>query len=504
MFLKKKCTRFEIPSIWKVQNPKKFMTPNLVAPDKSSAPVPKISWYIWRLSLIVGFGGFLFGIDTAVVSGAISMIAKQFALGVDMEGWVVSSTVLGCVAGTVSSGWLADRFGRVPALRLAAVLFLVSTLGSALAASASQLVILRILGGLGIGIASVVGPLYIAEICPPQIRGRMIALYQLAITVGILCAFGSNAVILRWGGYLAGDVPQLQWMLAAEPWRGMLGACAIPSVLFLVMVFFIPESPRWMFLKRGDAGRALSLLKRLLGEQEAAQEVEAIRASVVEDAQQGSWRELFSQRLRRRLVIGVCMTIFGNLSGINVIMYYAPKLLAASGSDAQSALDGTVMIGICNIVFTFVAIVFVDRLGRRPLLLAGVSGCAVGLLSAAFFFTRGGTALLLPLLLHVACFAFSYGSIGWIVTSELFPNRIRARAAGLVTMFGWGTGFLISQSLPRLLAAMGGSGVFMIYGSATVLAVAFIWWMVPETKGRTLEEIEQMFNKAQANDGPAL
>ena len=321
----------------------------------------------------------------------------------------------------------------------------------------------------------------------------MIALYQLAITVGILAAFASNAVILRWGEHLTGGQALMHWLLVAEPWRGMLGACAIPSAFFVAMVLFIPESPRWIFLKRGDTGLAHNLLKRLLGEEEAAHEVEAIRASVVDDAQQGSWRELLSQRLRRPLIIGVCMTIFGNLSGINVIMYYAPKLLAASGSDAQSALDGAVMIGICNIVFTFVAVALVDRLGRRPLLLAGVSGCAVGLLSAAFYFSRGGMLLLLPLLLHVACFAFSYGSIGWIVTSELFPNRIRARAAGLVTMFGWGTGFFISQSLPRLLATLGGSGVFAFYGSATAIAVAFIWLMVPETKGRTLEEIEQMF-----------
>jgi MFS transporter, SP family, arabinose:H+ symporter len=479
------------------------MQSNIVSTEPASASGYKTSWYIWTLSLIVGFGGFLFGIDTAVVSGAIGMIAKQFVLGVDMEGWVVSSTVLGCVAGTVGSGWMADRFGRVPALRLAGILFFVSTLGSALVTSAAQLVAMRIMGGLGIGIASVVGPLYIAEICPPQVRGRMISLYQLAITVGILAAFASNAVILRWGESITAGHSVLHWMFVSEPWRGMLGACAIPSALFLGMVLFIPESPRWMFLKRGNTDRALSVLKRLLGEEEAAHEVAAIRASVAEGANQASWGELFSPRLRKRLMIGVCMTIFGNLSGINVIMYYAPKLLAASGSDAQAALDGAVMIGVANIVFTFVAVALVDRLGRRPLLLIGVSGCAIGLLSAAFFFSKGGMVLLLPLLLHVACFAFSYGSIGWIVTSELFPNRIRARAAGFVTMFGWGTGFLISQSLPRLLDSLGGTGVFAFYGSATAVAVAYIWWVIPETKGRTLEEIEGMFTKDPAKKSTA-
>jgi SP family arabinose:H+ symporter-like MFS transporter len=453
----------------------------------------KTSLYILMLCSIVGFGGFLFGIDTAVVSGAIGMIVKQFGLGVDMEGWVVSSTVLGCVAGTVGSGWLADRFGRRSILRLAGLLFLVSTLWSALVGSAAQLVVARILGGLGIGITSVVGPLYIAEICPPNVRGRMIALYQLAITVGILFAFASNAAILHWGTALAGGHPMLQWLLVTESWRGMLGSCAIPSALFVGMILLVPESPRWLFLKHGDPQRPLALLRRLLGEEEAVREVEAIRASVDEHCQEASWGELFSRQMRRRLVIGVGMTIFGNLSGINVIMYYAPKLLAASGADTQSALNGAVAIGVVNIIFTFVAIALVDRLGRRPLLLAGVGGCAVGLLSAALLFGRhGGLAVLLPVLLHVACFAFSYGAIGWIVTSELFPNRIRGRAAGLVTMFGWSTGFLISQSLPRLLAALGGSGVFAFYGISTAIAVVFIWAMVPETKGRTLEEIETM------------
>ena len=461
----------------------------------------KTSLYIWMLCSIVGFGGFLFGIDTAVVSGAIGMIARQFGLSVDMEGWVVSSTVLGCVAGTVGSGWMADRFGRRSALRLAGALFLASTLGSAIVGSAAQLVIARILGGLGIGIASVVGPLYIAEICPPQVRGRMISLYQLAITVGILFAFASNAAILRWGAGWAGNHATLHWLLVAEPWRGMLGACAIPSALFVGLILLVPESPRWLFLKRGDTGRTMALLKRLLGADEAVREVEAIRASLAESQDQGSLRELFGKRLRRPLIIGLGMTIFGNLSGINIIMYYAPKLLAASGADAQSALNGAVVIGVANCIFTFVAIALVDRWGRRPLLLGGVGGCAVGLLSAALLFGRhGGLAVLLPVLLHVACFAFSYGAIGWIVTSELFPNRIRGRAAGLVTMFGWSTGFLISQSLPRMLAALGGSGVFAFYGISTAIAVLFIWSMVPETKGRTLEEIEKIFVKDSVKD----
>jgi SP family arabinose:H+ symporter-like MFS transporter len=449
---------------------------------------PQALGYIWTICFIVGLGGFLFGVDTAVVSGAIGLIKTKFALSADMEGLVVSSAVLGCIFGTVSSGWMADRYGRRSALRLAGVLFLVSTLGSAFVTSTFLLVAARILGGVGIGIASVVGPLYMAEICPPQVRGRMISLYQLAITLGILAAFASNALIVRWGGGLAGDSALLRWLLVDEMWRGMLGACAIPSVLFLLLILFVPESPRWL-LKQGRQAEAKSLLVRILGATETDRELQEIKNTFSEH--KGSFSELFSKRLRRPLLIGVFMTIFGNLSGINIIMYYAPKLLSAAGEGTQGALEGTVAIGVMNILFTFVAIFLVDRLGRRPLLLVGVSGCAIGLNAAALLFKFcGGTGLLIPLLLHVACFAFSYGSIGWIVTAELFPNNIRGRAAGLVTMFGWSTGFLISQSLPRLLESIGGAGVFAIYGISTAVAVLFIWRVVPETKGRTLEEIE--------------
>jgi SP family arabinose:H+ symporter-like MFS transporter len=449
---------------------------------------PQALGYIWTICFIVGLGGFLFGVDTAVVSGAIGLIKTKFALSADMEGLVVSSAVLGCIFGTVSSGWMADRYGRRMALRLAGVLFLVSTLGSAFVTSTLLLVAARILGGVGIGIASVVGPLYMAEICPPQVRGRMISLYQLAITLGILAAFASNALIVRWGAGLAGDSALLRWLLVDEMWRGMLGACAIPSVLFLLLIMVVPESPRWL-LKQGRQAEATRLLVRILGAAESERELQEIRQTMT--AHTGAFSDLFSKRLRRPLLIGVFMTIFGNLSGINIIMYYAPKLLSAAGAGTQGALVGTVAIGVMNILFTVVAIFLVDRLGRRPLLLVGVSGCAIGLNAAALLFKFcGGSGLLIPLLLHVACFAFSYGSIGWIVTAELFPNNIRGRAAGLVTMFGWSTGFLISQSLPRLLESIGGAGVFAIYGISTAVAVLFIWRAVPETKGRTLEEIE--------------
>jgi SP family arabinose:H+ symporter-like MFS transporter len=237
------------------------------------------------------------------------------------------------------------------------------------------------------------------------------------------------------------------------------------------------------------------VLIRLLGTDDVQQDLVAIGQSLT--TQTGSLFELFSARLRRPLVIGVLLTIFGNLSGINVIMYYAPKLLTAAGAARTGAMDGTVAIGVMNLVFTLVAMALVDRAGRRPLLLVGVAGCAAALSAAALLFAfqvESPIGLLIPLLLHVACFAFSYGAIGWIVISELFPTRIRGRAAGFVTMFGWGTGFLISQSLPRLLENVGGAGVFGIYGGATAVAVLFIITMVPETKGKTLEDIERFWN----------
>jgi SP family arabinose:H+ symporter-like MFS transporter len=449
--------------------------------------------------LIVGFAGLLFGVDTAVVSGAISMVKATFGLDADWEGWVVSSAVLGCIVGTAASGWLADRFGRRVILRLAGVLFLVSTVTSAVPPSALVLVLARIVGGLGIGIASVVGPLYIAEVSLPRLRGRMIAVYQLAITVGILMAFASNALVFRFGARIAGDVRFLRWLLVDQMWRGMLGACALPSLLFVLLILLVPESPRWL-LKKGREAEASRVLARLLGTRDVRQELSVISRSLTAGA--GSLAELFSPRLRRPLVIGVLMTIFGNLSGINVIMYYSPKLLETAGAAPEGAMNGTVVIGVMNILFTLVAIALVDRAGRRPLLLVGVSGCAAALNTAALLFAlriESGLGLLIPLLAHVACFAFSYGAIGWIVISELFPTRIRGRAAGFVTMFGWGTGFLISQSLPRLLETLGGAGVFGIYGGATAAAVVYIAVMVPETKGKTLEEIERFWSVPAAS-----
>ncbi len=467
----------------------------------SPGTAPQAGWYLWSICFIVGLGGLLFGIDTAVVSGAIGLIRERFNLNADMEGWVVSSAVLGCIFGTATSGWLADLLGRRQILRLAGVLFLVSTAGSAVASSALTLVSARILGGLGIGIASVVGPLYMAEVSPPRIRGRLISLYQLAITIGILIAFASNALIVHFGAAIARTFNALRWFLVTDMWRGMLGACAIPSFIFLVLILFVPESPRWL-LKRGRKEQAEAILTRLVGEEEAKGEIREINRTLTEE--RGSLSEVLSRDLRRPLVIGIFMTVFGNLSGINAIMYYGPKLLTAAGAGMAGALDGTVVIGVMNIIFTFVAIALVDRAGRRPLLLFGVSGCAIGLNTAAVLFLldlESGITILAPILLHVACFAFSYGAIGWIVTSELFPTRIRGRAAGFVTMFGWSTGFFISQSLPRLLETFGGAGVFGLYGVATAIAVLFIWVAVPETKGRTLEEIEMSWKAPVAGDG---
>ena len=316
--------------------------------------------YLWSICLIVGSSGFLFGVDTAVISGAIDRIKAQFALDADWEGSVVSSAVLGCIVGTAASGWLADRLGRRNVLRLAGVFFLGSTVASTVPPSALVLAMARIVGGLGIGFASVVGPLHIAELAPPCVRGRMISMYQLAITLGILAAFASNALILHFGRSLTGGSEFLRWILVTEMWRGMLGACAIPSLLFLLLILRVPESPRWL-LEQGRGEDALRVLIDVLGPDEGRHELAALSQRPVED--RGSLRDLFSRRLRRPLVIGVLMTIFGNLSGINVIMYYAPKLLSAAGAGAEGAIDGAVAIGVMNIVSTIIAFLLVDRGG---------------------------------------------------------------------------------------------------------------------------------------------
>ena len=436
--------------------------------------------YCVLISLVAGFGGFLFGYDTAVVSGAIGFLRIHFQLTSDLTGWAASSLLVGCMAGVLIAGPLGDRLGRKRCLMLCAALFCVSSLGSALAQSFNQFIWSRFAGGAAIGAASMLSPLYIAEIAPEKIRGTLVALYQLAIVVGILVVFFINLEIQRFGNE--------SWN-AAFGWRWMFASLLLPSGVFLGCLSFVPESPRWL-MQRARKDEALAIMERIGGPATAAREFRQVEAALGQET--GRWGELFSSGYRRALGIGVLLGVFGQLSGINAIMYYAPEIFKATGSGRDAAFGETVTVGAVNLLFTFVAIWLVDRAGRRPLLLAGTAFQVVTLVAVGVMAKFGGSTslLLLSVLGYVAAFALAMGPIPWIINSEIFPTKLRGRAMSLAILTLWIADWLVTQTFPQLIEGVGLAATFWTYAGCSLLSFFFIAKAVPETKGRTLEEIE--------------
>lgn len=435
-------------------------------------------------------GGLLFGFDTAVISGTIELVNKQFKMNAVTEGWFVSSGLLGCIIGVILAGLLSDKIGRKKVLILSAVLFLVSGLGCAWSNSANMLVWYRWVGGIGVGVASVISPIYIAEFAPAGSRGKMISLYQLAITVGILSAYFSNAFLLN---LTDNDGLLLRWLWQKEIWRSMFLVMAIPSLIFMLILFLVPESPRWLFLK-GKTDRALAILKAVKGESAAAEEFNAVTSSLARNLQ--SKRTVFSKDIRPLLLIGVLLAVFQQCSGINAIIYYGPKIFAAAGLDSADALYSQVIIGVVNVIFTGVAISLSDKWGRRPLLIWGLSGIISSLVvvGASFYMNyTSGPLLLAMLLLFIACFALSLGPITWILINEIFPGDVRLRAVSICTLSLWIAVWLVGQFFPWLLESVGAAGVFWIFAGFSTLNLLFCLKVLVETKGKTLEEIEGIF-----------
>lgn len=441
--------------------------------------------YLARITLVAAFGGFLFGYDTAVVSGAIGFLKAHFGLSADLTGWAASSVLVGCMFGAMLGGPVGDRVGRKPSLMGCALLFLGSSLASAMPAGLSQFAWARFFGGLAIGAASILSPVYIAEISPERVRGRLVSLYQLAIVVGILAVFFVNLMIQRLGG--------AEWNTAVG-WRWMFASLALPSVVFAGLLAFVPESPRWL-AKSGDFAGAARILERVAGPVQAEREMEAIRRSLSEE--DGRWSELLQPGCFRALLVGALLAVFGQLSGINAIMYYGPEVFKAAGAGQDAAFLQTVTVGAVNLAFTFVAIGFVDRAGRRPLLLLGtaVQVLAHGWVGWCFYSGRSGLSLLAGVLAFVAAFAMAMGPVPWIVNSEIFPTKLRGRAMAVSIFLLWLACYGVSQTFPRLLEAIGPAKTFWTYGAFSLVSWFFVVWMLPETKGRTLEEIQAAWRK---------
>ncbi|MFA5292308.1 MAG: sugar porter family MFS transporter [Phycisphaerae bacterium] len=452
--------------------------------------------YLSVICLITTLGGFLFGFDTAIVSGAIEFVKSQFQLNADMEGWIVSSAVFGCIFGAAFAGPLTDKFGRKPILILAAVFLLISCVWCIFPSSAFWLIVARIIGGLGVGITSMAAPVYISEVSPPALRGRLVSYYQLSITLGILFSFFVNSIILHVAGDNAGVITAevggfFHWAFVSQIWRGMFGTETIPAILFLLTLLFIPESPRWL-VRQGRGEKALNVLVRINGQAEAQKEFADINEVIKFES--GGFGELFEARFRRPLLIGVMLPVFAHLSGIAAVMYFAPKILIEAGLSVGGAFGAAVTVGMINSLFTFLAIWKIDKIGRRPLLLVGIGGTFVSLLIIGLMFNLNIThkfLILVPLLCYIAFFAFSYGPGVWVVISEIFPTRTRGSAVGAGALALWVTAFIISQTLPRLLAGLGAGNTFLLYAAMTAPAFLFVYKLIPETKGKSLEEIEK-------------
>jgi sugar porter (SP) family MFS transporter len=453
--------------------------------------------YLTTTALIVALGGFLMGFDVSVVSGVVRFVEAEFALGPLQLGWVVSSLSLTAAIGMLASGPLSDRLGRRPVLQIAAVLFAVSAIASAVAPDYFTLVVARMLGGFGVGAALIVAPMYIAEMAPPASRGRFVSFNQLNIVIGISAAFFSNYLILTLGE--SGGAWAEALRLGEWNWRWMLGIETLPAVAYLFALSLVPESPRWLAMRGRDA-EATEVLGRVAGDGAAAV-LRDVKESIAAEARlgQASWRALLHPSLRLVMTIGIVIGILQQVSGINAVFFYAPMIFEKSGIGTNAAFMQAALVGLVNLVFTVVAMAVIDRFGRRPLLVFGLSGIAACMLLLAWGFSAGDDAnprlILVAILGFVASFAVSLGPVMWVLFSELFPNRVRGVAISFVGLVNSGTAFLVILVFPWQLQSLGSATTFLLYALFALAGLAFVLRVLPETKGRSLEELEAVLVK---------
>ena len=435
-------------------------------------------FYLYIISLIACAGGLMFGFDLGVISGALPFITEHFGLKVFMQGFTVSVFVIGCIFGAMTAGGLSDRFGRRNILVCAAFLFTVSAIFMAIPSTITQLIIARFVCGIAVGTASVLSPIYIAEIAPANIRGKLVSINQLAIVSGILITFLTN------------------WLLAGvgpNNWRWMFAVGVIPSFMFFIALMFVPESPRFL-TKQGKREKALGILAKISGRKRAEEQMAEIIDTMSKEA--GKLSDIFTPGFRTALIVGIALAVLSQWCGMATIVYYAPTIFMKAGYEsAQSALLANVMIGLINFLFTFVAILSVDRFGRKGLLLIGFTGLFISIMTTGFIFQSsviGGKIILLPLLFYVAFYCMSVGAVTWVILAEIFPTKIRGTAMSIATMSLWIANFILSQLFPWMIETIGGNAFYM-FGVVCFIALLFTWKVIPETKNKTLEEIEMMW-----------
>ncbi len=443
--------------------------------------------YVFMVTLIAALGGLLFGYDTGVINGAIGPLKAYFSLSPRQEGWAMGCALLGCALGAAGAGPMCDRFGRKRALVVSAILFFISAVGTAVPRTLTTFILYRILGGLGVGAASIISPMYIAEISPARIRGRMVSINQFAIVSGFLVVYFVNYFIA-----LQGDEVWNERL----GWRWMFGSEALPALGLMILSFVVPESPRWL-MKQGRANEALRILARVDGEVYARSELAEIREALSHES--GSFRQLFSPGMRIVLVIGIVLAVLQQVTGINVFLYFGTEIFKKMGSATNAALLQTIVVGVVNLTFTVVAIRTVDRIGRKPLMIIGSAGMGVSLaaMGLAAYLQSTGLWMLLFILGYIACFALSVGPVTWVILSEIFPTRIRGRAMAVATVCLWIANYLVSQTFPMmdqnpwLVETFHRGFPFWLYGAFCVVLLLCVWRLVPETKGKSLEQIER-------------
>jgi len=430
-------------------------------------------------AIIMALGGFLFGFDTAVISGAEQAIQKYWQLSDLQHGFTISIALIGTVTGAFFGRIPADSMGRRKSLIIIALIFLFSSLGTAFATNWYLFVILRFIGGLGVGASSVIAPIYISEIAPASTRGRLVILFQFNIVLGILISYLSNYLIGLW--------------LQQDSWRYMLGIMAVPSLIFLFLLRFVPESPRWLILKRSQNDEARSILQQTNPEG-YEQDMENIINAKNEEQQDANAESLSNKRYRFPATLAVLFAFFNQVSGINAIIYYAPRIFGMAGLGKSAALLSTTGIGAVNLAFTMLAIFFIDNIGRRKLMLIGSFGliATLGLVAWSFYGTAiNGYYVTFYLMIYIAFFAFSQGAVIWVFISEIFPTQVRAKGQTLGSFTHWVMATIIAFSFPYVTDKLGGGNTFLFFTVMMVLQLLFVWKIMPETKGKSLEQIER-------------
>jgi len=434
----------------------------------------------------VALGGLLFGFDTAVISGAISFVKTQFALDTVSEGWLVSSGLLGSIIGVFTAGIISDGIGRKKTIIIAAIMFLISGFGCGFASTFAFLVAARMIGGIGVGMASVISPMYISEFAPAEKRGRMVAYYQLAITFGILLAYFSNAAILSLSHNSTNE-------FLSQPWRGMFVVMCVPSLIFLLMLISVPESPRWLVEvnRQTDAQNVLYTVRQKPAADKELSDIKNARARTISNSV-----SLFHPSLRIPLFIGIVLAVLQQFSGINAIIYYGPNIFQSAGLSSSNALMFQVIIGAVNFLSTIIAIAYADKYGRKFLLKTGLTGIVISLvLCGVLFYTNNthGIFLLILMMIYITCFAFSIGPVTWIVINEIFPTHVRVKAVTVCTLALWIAVWLVGQFFPWLLEKVGPAFTFWAFAVFSSINLIFSLTILKETKGKTLEEMDTAF-----------